>query len=149
MQDSCASGSATAVADGPVPPKPATILVVDDDPNIPDAMMRQFRPFHVKVLPAYHGMQGLALATSQKPDLIIIDLRMPRGPGDYVVECLKRNARTRHIPIIVLTGQPSGYMKHRLAKLGIDAYLNKPVQFDELREVVERFVSVPEKAPRE
>ncbi len=123
-------------------PKRATILSIDDDPDISMAIECRFRPFGIEVLRAFHGEQGIWLATTEKPDLIITDLVMPRSSGDNVIECLKSTPETRHIPIVVLTGQSNGYMRRQVRNLGADAYLTKPIQFQELQQVVESLVVI-------
>jgi len=132
----------SAAADRAAEPEQATVLVIDDDPNISESIKRCFRRYKVNVLQAFHGMQGVSLAAAKKPDLIVTDLRMPQGGGDYVVECLKRNSHTSRIPIIVLTGMANGYSKRRMCDLGADECLTKPVAFDELRKSVGRFIAL-------
>ena len=133
-----------ALAESPPLSRPATILAIDDDPNISMAMQCRFRPLGVEVLRAFHGMQGISLATTEMPDLIITDLTMPEGLGHGydVVQNLKGKAETRHIPIVVLTGEPNGYMKRQLESLGVEGYLTKPVDFTDLRDLVGRFVDL-------
>ena len=64
--------------------------------------------------------------------MIITDLRMPQGEGEYVLECLKRIADTAHIPVIVLTGERGEDLPGRLSSLGAAGFLRKPFQFDDL-----------------
>ena len=146
MNESLDSSYSATIADCPDPVRQATILAIDDDPDILQTIKLRFRQYNVEVLQAFHGMHGFALAAEKKPDVIITDLRMPQGEGDYVVECLKRNSQTSHIPIIVLTGQRDNYLRRRLRNLGIDEYLTKPIAFDDLREAVGRFIDLQEKA---
>ena len=133
-----------AVTNGPRGARPVKILAIDDDPNVTKAFQRRFAAYGVEVLQAFHGMQGMSLAVTEKPDLIITDLVMPHsyGQGDDVVQCLKGREETRGIPIIVLTGQPNGYLKRQLRNLGADAYLTKPVDFEDLLELVGRFINL-------
>ncbi len=139
LDDDCSS---VAFATCQTNSRPARILAIDDDPNISGALERRFRRYDVEVLRAFHGIHGISLATTEKPDLIITDLVMPQGDGREVVECLKGNAETCDIPIIVLTGKPDRHLARQLRDLGIDGYLTKPVNFDELRELVGRFVDL-------
>ena len=118
----------------------ARILAIDDDPDISRAIQCRFAAYGVEVLRAFHGLQGISIATTEKPDLVITDLTMPQGQGDDVVQCLKNKPETRHIPIIVLTGEPNGYLRRQLRNLGADDYLTKPVEFEVLRRAVESLV---------
>lgn len=108
------------------------ILFVDDDPSIVAAMERNFRPFKVRLSRAYHGMQGIMSAVTEKPNLIITDMSMPLASGDELIECLARNPNTSKTPIIVLTGNMSITLTSRLKQLDVLAVLHKPLDFDHL-----------------
>ncbi|MBN1910656.1 MAG: response regulator [Pirellulales bacterium] len=128
--------------DSALPPV-ATLLAIDDDPNITAAIRRRFKPHRIEVLEACHGVHGLSLAMLKKPDLIITDLVMPCSPGEEVVACLRNNLQTRAIPIIVLTGQGNRYRQHQMDSYGVEVYLTKPVEFDELFEAVSQLIDLP------
>jgi DNA-binding response OmpR family regulator len=117
-----------------------TILCIDDDPQIPEAIQLRLRSYEVNVLCAYHGMHGFWLAMTERPDLVITDMRMPQGQGDYVVECLRNNSDTSTIPVIVLTGQRKSEVQQRLHGLNVEAVFTKPVRFDELQAAIEQHV---------
>ena len=108
------------------------VLCVDDDPEVTHALELRLREYDVDVLRAFHGMQAFWLAMTEQPDLIITDLKMPQGHGDYVVECLNRNSETCDIPVIVLTGTRDDGLKKRMIQQGVAAYFHKPCPFDEL-----------------
>jgi DNA-binding response OmpR family regulator len=130
--------------DGSIDSRWPTILCIDDDPQIPEAIRIRLRPYQVEVLCAYHGMHGFWLAMTERPDLVITDMRMPQGQGDYVVECLRNNSDTSAIPVIVLTGQCKSDVQHRLHGLNVDAVFTKPVRFDELQAAIEMHVPLRE-----
>ena len=123
-----------------------TILCIDDDPQIPEAIALRLSQYEVNVLSAFHGMHGFWLAMTDRPDLIITDVRMPQGAGDYVVDCLRNNSDTRDIPVIVLTGQSDAKLEGRMRHLGVDEYFTKPVHFDTLREAIQKYVSLKERS---
>lgn len=81
---------------------------------------------------AFHGMQGYWLACAELPDVIIVDMLMPRGNGDYVVECLKRNTQTRNIPVIVLSGVGIAELQRQIKDLEVEGVFAKPARFDSL-----------------
>jgi len=120
------------------------LLCIDDDPEISAAIGMRLRQYEIEVLCAYHGMQGYWQAVTERPDLIITDLQMPQGAGDDIIECLKNNVATRHIPIVVLSGMRDAGLKRRLERLGIEEFVTKPVAFSELRELIERFIVLRE-----
>ncbi|MFQ5582582.1 MAG: response regulator, partial [Mariprofundaceae bacterium] len=85
--------------------QPMTVLVVDDDPKTVDVMARHLESAHFSVLRAYGGQEGIDLATSELPGLILLDLMMPEVSGFNVVDALKASKETAHIPIIILTAK--------------------------------------------
>ena len=109
-----------------------TVLFIDDDPQILEAIARRLRRYEIEVLQAFHGMQGYWMAVTEKPDVIVTDLRMPQGDGETVLECLKRNAQTATIPVIVLTGKQESGLKRHMHNVGAAGYLSKPVRFEDL-----------------
>lgn len=119
-----------------------TILTIDDDPNISQALKRRFSQYEVTLLQAHHGTHGMWLATTKRPDVIITDLRMPQGRGQDVVAYLVRDPHTRHIPIIVLTGVFDDELRRRMLNLGVDEYFTKPVSFEDLCRAIGRFIDL-------
>ncbi len=143
---SCGTRFAAGYGTGLRQPK---ILTIDDDPNVSQALKRRFNQYRVTVLQAQHGMHGIWLATTRDPDVIITDLRMPQGRGQDVVAFLGRDPHTRDIPVIVLTGVFDEELRGRMMNLGVEAYFCKPVDFEELREAVERYIDLEEKEEEE
>ena len=82
-----------------------TVLVVDDDSKAVEVVARHMEDSGATVLRAYGGTEAIDNAKSKKPDLIILDLMMPEVNGFDVVEALKANEETAHIPIIILTAK--------------------------------------------
>ncbi|MDZ7620527.1 MAG: response regulator [Patescibacteria group bacterium] len=126
--DACSSGACATVDPAPK----AKVLCVDDDPNVSAAIARSFAHRGLRVLRAFHGMQGLWLAANEKPDAIVLDLGMPNGSGEEVLECLKRNSQTASIPVIVLTGRSDPGLERRVERLGADRFLMKPTSAETL-----------------
>lgn len=130
------------------PPEPhwPIILCIDDDPEICETIRLRLRRYEVDVLSASHGMYGFWLAMTEHPDLVITDMRMPQGQGDYVVECLRNNTDTRSIPVVVLTGLRMADIEQRLHGLDVHAILTKPVSFDQLRAAIAQHVALRERS---
>lgn len=118
------------------------VLFIDDDPSAHAAISRRLRGYNFDVVSAYHGMHGYWTALREKPDVIVTDLRMPQGDGEYLVDCLKTNAETAGIPIIVLTGAHDQNIERRLCRLGVARYLTKPVSLEELIDAIAEHVAV-------
>jgi DNA-binding response OmpR family regulator len=124
-----------------------TILCIDDDPEVSDAIERRLSRYDVHLIRAFHGMHGYAEALAHKPDLIVLDLAMPSGDGATILECLRRNQQTEAIPVIVLTGMRDRRIKQRLRKLGANEYLCKPLPLDDLTRTLRRFVDLQQREP--
>ena len=117
-----------------------TILCVDDEPKVVDAIARHLRRFDVRVLQALHGLQGISLALKEKPDLIITDICMPLANGEDLIDCISTNQSLADIPIIALTGvQDSGIAK-RLMELGASSVVFKPYDVESLIDEIKKWI---------
>jgi CheY-like chemotaxis protein len=123
------------------------LLCIDDDPLVSETLQDYLEAYDVRLLSAYYGMQGIWMAAVHKPDLIITDLRMPMGTGGTVIECLKNNPKTAAIPIIVLTAIHGYDLQQHLEKIGADRFLNKPIHFQDLLNVLQLYIEVRKKQP--
>ncbi|MBI3988116.1 MAG: response regulator [candidate division NC10 bacterium] len=108
------------------------ILVVEDEPLITQMLGDLFGPLAFEVLIAHNGVEALELAWEKEPDLILLDIMMPKIDGFEVAKILKENPKTRHIPIIFLTAKVGIEDKIRGFQLGADDYITKPFQPQEL-----------------
>jgi DNA-binding response OmpR family regulator len=138
----------TALQDRPATNRGAapTILCIDDDPEVSGAIELRLSRYDVHLIRAFHGMHGYAEALAHKPDVIVMDLRMPSGDGATILECLRRNQQTAAIPVIVLTGMRDHRLKQTLLNLGANEFLCKPLLLDELTRSLGRFVDLHERA---
>lgn len=121
------------------------VLCIDDDPQVSEVIRDRLYDYEVKLLSAFSGMQGIWLAATKKPDVIITDLRMPMGDGATIIQCLKRNAKTASIPIIVLTAKCESGLQRHMENIGADSFLNKPILFNDLLEELRRYIEVKPK----
>jgi two-component system, OmpR family, KDP operon response regulator KdpE len=100
-----------------------TILVIDDEPHIRAAVSEALRPFTDQVLEAERGQEGIALVTSGRPDLIVLDLGLPDLTGVVVCEEIRRRSSA---PIVVLSARHAEEEKVALFTAGADDYVTKP-----------------------
>ena len=115
-----------------IPPPAQTILVTDDDPDLRDILRSVLEPGGFQVIEAADGQAALALVHDKRPDLIILDCNMPRMDGLQVCAALKQDLLLRHIPIIMLTGRGELTDKVHGLDTGVDDYLVKPFEPQEL-----------------
>jgi len=133
-------------ADSPTSRRPpAKLLAIDDDPDVLCSLQRRLNEFDLQINLACHGTHGIWLAATEKPDLIITDVRMPQGEGGYVLECLKQRVETASIPVIVLTGRRDGDLPGRMLRLGAVKVFHKPVAFQELCDEIARYIDLRER----
>ena len=107
------------------------ILLVDDDFEIIEAMRYALEAKGYQILVARDGNQGLAMAEREDPDLVILDMMMPKRSGFLVLEKLRR---TRPVPmrIIMITANEGSRHKAYAEMLGVDDYIRKPFGMDRL-----------------
>ncbi len=118
------------------------IVCIDDDPDVSRTLKIRLSEYKVNVHCAYFGMQGLWETIKEKPQLIITDINMPQGSGDHIVACLKNNADTKDIPIIVYSGQKDTAIKRQILNLGVNRYLTKPVELHVFKNEIEAFIDL-------
>ena len=112
------------------------ILIVDDDPAIIRTMTEALQPQGYEVVSAPDGNQGLACIEFFKPQLVILDLMMPKRSGLLVLEGMRE--MDQYIPAIMVTGNDGTRHRHYAEILGVDAYLTKPIRVELLVRTVKR-----------
>lgn len=117
-----------------------TILLVEDNENNSDFLRRRLQRKGYVVLPAYDGEEGYALAESEMPDLILMDISLPGMDGWQVTRLLKTNKATRHIPIIVLTAHALVGDRAKAFAAGCADYQTKPVDFARLTKKIKNLL---------
>jgi len=118
----------------------AKILVVDDEQEIVMMLEKQFLLQGFQVIKAYDGQEGLNMAKTQKPDLIILDEMMPKMDGYKVCGLLKNDTRFNMIPVIMFTARAEEQLPDMAKEAGINLYLTKMVEFKDLLEHVNRLI---------
>ena len=115
------------------------ILIVDDDPDIVESVRYPLEKKGYEVLIARDGNQGLTLAEKELPDLVILDMMMPKRSGFLVLEKLRRT-HEEPIRVIMITANEGSRHKAYAEMLGVDDYIRKPFAMDRLIESVEKLL---------
>ena len=110
----------------------AKILVIDDDQAINELIKINLELAYYNVISAFDGNRGYALAKQELPDLIILDVMMPEVDGYTVAKRIRENNSTKDIPIIMLTALGMLQNKAQGFDIGVDDYLVKPFEMEEL-----------------
>jgi len=117
------------------------ILLVEDDELSRDMLSRRLIRRGYQTLLAVDGIQGAEMARSERPDLILLDMRLPGLDGWHVAKQLKAVPETRVIPIIALTAHAVAGDRQRALEAGCDDYEAKPVDLPRLLEKMETLLS--------
>ncbi len=115
------------------------ILIVDDDYEIIDSIRYALEGQGYLVVIARDGNQALALAERDNPDLMILDMMMPKRSGFLVLEKLRR-VRETPLPVIMITGNEGSRHKAYAELLGVSDYIRKPFAMDRLLQAVEKLL---------
>ena len=114
------------------------ILIIDDEEDLTFFVKANLElTGDYEVMIAKNGKEGIKLAASHKPDLILLDIMMPKMDGFEVLEKLKQAKETIAIPIIMLTAKTDDASKIKAASLYDEDYMTKPVQIETLRAKIE------------
>lgn len=122
------------------------VLIVDDDPDIVDTVGMMLESKGYEVGKAYDGIEGQEAIRRRLPDLLVLDVMMPRKNGYVLCSELKKNEETRDIPIILLTAvgenvPKSTYSHAQGMSTEADDYIPKPVDTKTLIEAIERLLA--------
>ena len=124
----------------------AKILSVDDSKTIRMIVARTLKNYDCVVCEAANGEEGLAVAASENPDVIILDITMPVMDGITMLSKLREDAALKAIPVVMLTAESSRENIAQIARLGVRDYLVKPFKDEQLIEKISRIVPLAEKA---
>jgi len=132
------SHSPSVDAREPTPTVPLVLIVDDSDKN--RKLAREvLRAAGFETLEAARGDEAIAVAAKRRPDLILLDLRLPDMDGTDVARKLRSGAETRRIPVVALSASPSAWGSDRLLATGFDGYLQKPIDVATFPDQVRRY----------
>jgi excisionase family DNA binding protein len=121
---------------------PTRVLVVDDEPPVAQMVARAIRSAHpdYEVLEATDGFSAGTIVATAKPDVVILDLRMPGMDGFEVCRLIKSRDQTRHAEVVAMTAYPSQESETKILECGARVCLHKPLDIDALLAEVEAAV---------
>jgi DNA-binding response OmpR family regulator len=140
-QGSAAVESSTQVATAPSKTRSGAkrVLLVDDDVEILESMRTVLEARGYEILLARDGNQGLVMAEQEEPDLVVLDMMMPKRSGFLVLEKLRRS-RPVPVRVIMITANEGSRHKAYAEMLGVDDYIRKPFAMDRLLDSVDRLL---------
>jgi chemosensory pili system protein ChpA (sensor histidine kinase/response regulator) len=116
-------------------------LVVDDSITVRRVTQRLLERNGMRVLTAKDGVDAMSLLQEHQPDIILLDIEMPRMDGYEVAAHVRNDPRLKHIPIVMITSRVSEKHRARAIELGVDDYLGKPYQESQLLDAIEPLVN--------
>ena len=116
------------------------ILIVDDEPNIVSLLAARLRANGYEIVSAEDGLVGLEKAKTEKPDLIILDLMLPKMDGYKVCGLLKKDTRYSKIPIILFSARAQEADVRLGEEVSADAYITKPFEPKKLLSKIQGFL---------
>ena len=120
------------------------ILIVEDEPAIVESIRYRLETDGYDVISAFDGLSGLNLARSESPDLIVLDVVMPKLDGFNFCRMLKFDQKYEKIPIIMLTGRCGESDMKTVRDVKADVFMTKPFDGDELIAKVQQLLNLPQ-----
>ena len=138
--DTASADVATATATKPTKAAGKRVLLVDDDTEIVESMRTVLESRGYEILIARDGNQGLMMAEKDDPDLVVLDMMMPKRSGFLVLEKLRRS-RPVPMKVIMITANEGSRHKAYAEMLGVDDYIRKPFAMDRLLASIDKLLS--------
>lgn len=120
--------------------KPPKILIVDDEEDIVKALKIRFHTMGFTVISAGDGMSGLEMIRKEKPDLVLLDIMLPKLDGFKVCRMVKYDENLKNIPIVILTAKVMDVDKLTGQDVGANEFLTKPFDPEQLTEIVKKYL---------
>ena len=122
------------------------VLTVDDSKTIRMIVKKAFKEFDCELFEAENGVEGLATAAKEKPDLIVLDITMPVMNGIEMLSKLKETPELKKIPVIMLTAESGKDNVMQIVKMGVKDYMVKPFKGKDLIDRVEKIIELTPKS---
>jgi len=124
------------------------VLVVDDSPTVRKIVQLTLQRERIEVVTASDGLSALAAVADTQPDLILLDIMLPRMDGYNICQVVRKSMAYRDLPIIMLSGKDGLFDKMRGKLAGSTEYITKPFDSSELVQTVKRYLDTPEARER-
>jgi two-component system cell cycle response regulator len=121
----------------------STVLTVDDSKVVRSMVTRHLQPYGCAIIEATNGQEGVEMARTHKPDLVLLDVTMPVMDGRQALGELRKDAETKGIPVIMLTAESGRDLVVEIAKLGVNGYIVKPFQQETFDKEVSKVLGAP------
>lgn len=116
------------------------VLVVDDSPTVRKIVQLTLQRERIRVVTAGDGLSALAAVSDEEPDLILLDVMLPRMDGYNICQVIRKNMAYRDTPIIMLSGKDGLFDKMRGKLAGSTEYITKPFDSAELVQTIKRYL---------
>ncbi len=119
------------------------ILLVDDTKTLPKLVRVYLLGWQLEFEEAHDGREGLAKALAWRPDLVVSDVQMPNMSGFELCAAIRASVELQDLPVVLLTSLKDEPSRRKGRLVGASAFINKPVQVDELRATVAKLLALP------
>jgi twitching motility two-component system response regulator PilG len=119
------------------------VLVVDDSPTVRKIVQLTLQRENIYVVTASDGLSALAAVADAQPDLILLDIMLPRMDGYKICNIVRKNMAYRDVPIIMLSGKDTVFDKMKGKLVGANDYITKPFDSNDLVRIVKRHLDTP------
>ena len=121
--------------------QPPLLLIADDDPELMGILLKRLQELDCDIITASDGVKALDLIGQKRPDVVILDVMMPRKNGWEVCKAIRQDPEISKTGVIMLTGIGSSLNEMTSPLYGADEYLDKPFSFSELTFKIKRLLS--------
>ena len=115
-------------------------MIADDEPDVVEILGMRLRANGYQTIAAHDGAAATELAHQEKPDLIILDIKMPNRDGFTVFQDLKTSANTMSIPVVFFSALPPPQLQEKAAQLGADGVVSKSADPDEILATIRKIL---------
>ncbi len=143
LRPAASADASQAVEKSPAQAARGVVLVVDDSATVRKLVSITLEKQGYRVIAAADGLEALGALSDRLPDLVLLDITMPRMDGYQVCKIVKGNPETSHIPVIMLSGKDGFFDKVRGRMAGSTDYITKPFEPEALVQAVEKYVRRP------
>jgi len=119
------------------------ILIIEDEEDIRQLLSFRLQKEGYEVIEACDGMEGLERVRTQLPDLVVLDLKLPKLPGEEVCREIRKDQRFTDLPIIMSTAKSQDANRVIGKVIGADHYIAKPFKAEELLALIQQCLTVP------